>query len=119
MQVTVATARAVMRREGIASRQIDDHWLAVPGNGIRAGTAYLALQAEGELCNIATMFDPPVAFAAYNAGGVYRMGGRKNRWKMKQYPARSGKHIDRAVKYFNDAVAALKHHSLPPSNGYQ
>lgn len=119
MQITVATARAVLAREGVAEDSVDDQWLVDPDNGIRAGTAYIALQARGELCNIATMLDPPVAIAAYHAGGVYRMGGSKNRWKMRQYPRRTGQHVDRAIKFFNDAVAAMKHHRLVPALGYQ
>ncbi len=119
MQTTVATARAVMGREGVPARRVDTQWLMVPGNAIRAGTAYLALQARGEMCNLATMLDPPVAVAAYHAGGVYRMGGRSNRWKMKQYPARTGRHIDRAIAYFNDAVAVLEHHRWRPAYGYR
>ncbi len=119
MQTTIATARAVMERDGVPARRIDDRWLFNPGNAIRAGTAYLARQARGEMCNLATMFDPPVAIAAYHAGGVYRMGGRKNLWKMRQFPPRTGRHLDRAIAYFNDAVAALEHHSLQPGFGYR
>ncbi len=119
MQTTLATARAVMAREGVPASEVDAQWLMVPSHAIRVGTAYLALQARGEMCNLATMLDPPVAIAAYHAGGVYRMGGRKNLWKMRQYPARTGRHIDRAVAYFNDAVAALEHHRWQPSFGYR
>ena len=119
MQTTLATARAALAREGVSAREIDDQWLLNPDNAIRAGTAYLALQAAGKLCNIATMLDPPVVFAAYNAGGVYRMGGWSNRWKMRQYPHRTGAHVDRAIRFFNDSVAALRHHSLVPGFGFR
>ncbi len=119
MQTTIATARAVMEREGVAPARIDDRWLFDPDHAIRAGTAYVALQARGEMCNLATMLDPPVAVAAYHAGGVFRMGGRNNIWKMRQYPRRTGRHLDRAMAFFNDAVAALEHHPVQPTFTYR
>lgn len=118
-QMTVATARAVLERDGVDPATIDDQWLMKADNGIRAGAALLARQARGELCNIATLLDPPVALAAYNAGGMYRMGGLNNRWKMRQYPARSGRHVDRGIRFFNDAVVVLRTHRIAPRYGYR
>lgn len=119
MQVTVGTARAVLKPEGLGADQIDDQWLMVPENGIRAGAAVLAWQARGRFCNIATLFDPPVAIAAYHAGGLYRMGGWNNRWKMRQYPHRTGRHVDRAIRFFNDAVAVLRDHPVQSVFSYR
>jgi hypothetical protein len=119
MQVTVGTARAVMSREGIPADQVDDRWLMIPDNAIRAGTALIARQARGDFSNVATLYDPPVAIAAFHAGGLYHMGGWKNRWKMRQYPPRTGRHLDRAVRYFNDAVAVLRNHRIAPVIGYR
>lgn len=113
-QVSVATARAVLALEGIDPALVDDQWLMSAENGIRTGAALVARQARGELSNVATYYDPPVVFAAYNAGGLYRMGGWQNRWKMRQYPARTGKHVDRAVHFYNDAVAMLRTHPIAP-----
>lgn len=118
-QITIATARATLALEGIESTLVDDGFLMNPDNGIRAGTALVARQARGELCNIATLLDPPVVFAAYNAGGMYRMGGFKNRWKMKQFPLRTGVHVDRGIKYLNDAIAVLRTHRYAPSYGWK
>lgn len=118
MQVTLATARAVAEVEGIDPASVDRRWLMVPDNAIRLGTAYLARQARGQLSNAATLLDPPVAIAAYNAGGIRRMGGHANPWKLKQYPSRSGEHVTKGVSFFNDAVAVLKGHSIPTAYGY-
>lgn len=118
-QISVATARATLALEGVPETQVDDQWLMNGDNGIRAGTALLSRQARGELCNIATLFDPPVALAAYNAGGMYRMGGWSNRWKMRQYPFRTGKHVDRGIRFFNDAVLLLRTHRIAPRYGYR
>lgn len=114
MQITISTARAVMAVDGWTPERIDRAWLYVPDNNIRAGTAYIALQARGQYSNVATLLDPPVVFAAYNAGGVYHARGRKNPWKMKQYPQRSGEHVDKGVAYLNDAIAVLAEHPLRP-----
>ena len=114
MQVTLATAQAVVQHEALEVK-ISRKTLVGADLNIRVGTALIAWQARGELSNLATVLDPPVVFAAYNAGGVYRMGGRKNDWKLRQYPYKTGRHVDRAVAYFNDAVAALSHHKFRPT----
>jgi hypothetical protein len=119
MQTSVYIARAALADSGIDKSRIDDRWLKDPDNAIRAGTALIAWQARGKFSNVATLFDPPVVLAAYNAGGLYRMGGHSNRWKMRQYPAKTGRHVDRGIRYFNDAVEVLRTHSIRPKYGYR
>ena len=109
-QITLATARAVLEKEGVVPNSVTVEWLMDVDNNIRAGTAFIANQGRGTMSNRATLLDPPVAFAAYNSGGVYHMRGRKNSWKLKQYPLRTGEHVDKAVAWFNDAVVALRGH---------
>jgi len=118
MQVTLATARAVMSKEGGNPEHVTRKWLMVPDNAIRIGTAYLSLQARGKMCNGATLLDPPVALAAYNTGHIARMGGRTNPWKLKQHPKGSGKHVTSGVSFFNDAVNILQRHSIPAPYDY-
>ncbi|MBT8381705.1 MAG: lytic transglycosylase domain-containing protein, partial [Ignavibacteria bacterium] len=78
--------------------------LKKPSNSIKAGTSYIAEQFP------ITNFDPPKVACAYNSGGVYQNRGKKNRWKMRQYPIGTAKHCDRFVNWFNDAVFVLKSH---------
>ena len=91
MQTLISTAQMVM--PGV---RVTREWLFDPQNSIDAGTAYIAQQADK------TDLDPPKVAAAYNAGGVYLQKGVQNRWKMRQYPIGTGKHVDRFVRYFND-----------------
>lgn len=91
MQTLISTAR-----ESTDLRRLDRNWLLVPDNAIMAGASYIKKQAG------ATDFDPPKVACAYNAGGVYRQDGARNRWKMRQYPIGTGKHCDRFIKWFND-----------------
>jgi hypothetical protein len=93
MQTLIGTARETLRLP-----EIDRAWLLVPDNSIRAGTAYIARQRRQ------TLLDPPVVACAYNAGGVYENRGRENRWRMRQYPLGTGRHADRFVLWFNDAL---------------
>jgi len=92
-QTLISTAR-----ETLGDNSIDRAWLLTADNAIRAGSAYIASQWKK------TDFDPPKVACAYNAGGVYRNNGEKNRWKMRQYPINSGEHADRFVRWFNDCV---------------
>ncbi|MCC6278462.1 MAG: transglycosylase SLT domain-containing protein [Oligoflexia bacterium] len=103
MQTLISTASDTLRQS------VSREWLFEPRNSIKAGTAYIAFQSR------VTEFDPPRVAAAYNAGGVKRNNGARNRWKMKQYPIGTGEHCDRFIKFFNDAVYVLKHHSVAPS----
>lgn len=105
MQTLISTAREAMQMS------IGRDWLLVPGNSIEAGTAYIAQQAR------LTCLDPPLVAAAYNAGRLAHQTGAQNRWKLRQFPIGTGKHCDRFVQFFNDAVAVLESHRLRPVVG--
>lgn len=90
MQTLISTAQSVVDED------VDAAWLADPYNSIMAGTSYIASQ------QYKTIFDPPLVACSYNAGGIYPQNGKKNRWKMLQFPIGSGEHCDRFVKWFND-----------------
>lgn len=107
MQTLISTAR-----ETLANPAIDRAWLLEPGNAIRAGTAYIALQWKS------TNFDPPKVACAYNAGGVYHNAGPGNRWKMRQYPINSPHHADRFVKWFNDCFVMFAHEERIPEASF-
>ncbi|HVF48514.1 MAG TPA: transglycosylase SLT domain-containing protein [Pyrinomonadaceae bacterium] len=102
MQTLISTAREVM------GRKVDRDWLLVPGNSIEAGTAYMCKQYKF------TKFDPPLVAAAYNAGSLRHQTGSQNRWKLRQYPIGTGKHCDRWIQFFNDAVFVLSQHRIRP-----
>lgn len=102
-QTLISTARDAMQMS------LGRDWLLVAGNAIAAGTNYIAGQARQ------TGLDPPLVAAAYNAGRLYHQGGAENRWKLRQYPIGTGKHCDRFVRFFNDAVAVLAGHATPPA----
>ncbi len=97
MQTLISTASATLGKPDVTSA-----WLCVPENSIRAGTAYIRQQQPK------THYDPPVVACAYNAGGVYQQQGSANRWKMRQYPIGTGKHADRFVQWFGDAVEVFR-----------
>jgi hypothetical protein len=105
MQTLISTAREALQLS------LDRGWLLEPANSIQAGTAYIAQQAK------LTRLDPPLVAAAYNAGRLKHQDGRENRWKLRQYPIGTGKHCDRFVRFFNDAVAALRDHPTKPAVG--
>jgi hypothetical protein len=105
MQTLISTAREAMQMS------FGRDWLLDPGNSIEAGTAYIAAQFR------LTGFDPPLVAAAYNAGRIVEQPGAENRWKLRQYPIGTGRHCDRFVRFFNDAVAALASSSVRPSVG--
>ncbi|MEG3437138.1 transglycosylase SLT domain-containing protein [Pannus brasiliensis CCIBt3594] len=105
MQTLISTARETLQLS------LDRSWLTRPKNSILAGTAYIAKQARK------TRLDPPLVAAAYNAGDLYRNTGRENRWKLRQYPIGTGAHLDRFVKFFNDAVFVLGQHPTAPAVG--
>lgn len=107
MQTLISTAREALQLS------LDRDWLLVPGNSIRAGTAYIAGQKSQ------TDLDPPLVAAAYNAGSLRHDDHEGNRWKLVQYPLHTGEHVDRFVKWFNDAVFVLKDHSTRPAVGYE
>lgn len=92
MQTLISTASHALNRP-ISREDILD-----PEVSIEAGTAYIASQFNQ------TGYDPPLVAAAYNAGGVHVQGGIENRWKLRQYPIGTGKHCDRFIKWYGDAL---------------
>jgi hypothetical protein len=111
-QTLISTARSMSGSLGVAPSAIDDPWLRVPLNSIRAGTAYMRSQ-QGQ-----THYDPPKAACAYNAGSLRRDTSAGNRWKMVQYPIGTSAHADRWVKWFNDCFAAFATPAALPDPSY-
>ncbi len=104
MQTLLSTARSTMKMT------FGRDWLLDPGNSIRAGASYIAEQSS------VTQLDPPLVAAAYNAGGLYQQDGTQNRWKLRQYPIGTGTHVDRFVKFYNDALAVLARRDARPDD---
>lgn len=93
--ILISSARAAM-----ADPSIDRAWLLDTRNNIRACARFIRNQRQ------ATGYDPVLVAAAYNAGGLYNaLPGTKwgNRWHLRTY----GSHLDRALSWYGDAVAAL------------
>jgi murein DD-endopeptidase MepM/ murein hydrolase activator NlpD len=103
MQTLLSTAASTLGKNDITAK-----WLENPSNSIQAGTSYIYEQS------VTTKLDPPKVACAYNAGGIYRNQGEKNRWEMRQYPIGTSIHCDRFVKWYNDAVLMLKFHNIKP-----
>jgi hypothetical protein len=97
MQTLISTARDTLN-----DRTMNRAKLLEPESSIRAGTAYIRQQARF------TNFDPPLVACAYNAGNLYPQDGSANPWKLRQYPIGTGKHADRFVEWFSDAIVVLK-----------
>jgi hypothetical protein len=95
MQTLISTAREALQLS------CDRRWLLEPANSIEAGTAYIARQAR------LTQLDPPLVAAAYNAGRIAEQRSSQNRWRLRQYPIGTGRHCDRFVRFYNDAIAVL------------
>ena len=93
MQTLISTASSSLGQKVTRAELYD------PRISIRAGTSYISKQRRK------TGLTPPKVAAAYNAGSVYHQKGAGNRWKMRQYPIGTGEHVDRFVKWFNDAFA--------------
>ena len=106
-QTLISTAREAM------AMSLDREWLRRPRNAVDAGTAYIARQAR------VTRLDPPLVAAAYNAGRLAHNPSDRNRWRLRQYPIGTGKHCDRFVAFYNDAVFMLGGHSHRPSVGHE
>lgn len=102
MQTLISTASWVL------GTPVTREWLLEPGNSIDAGCAYIARQAPR------TRLDPPLVAAAYNSGGLYEQAGAGNRWRLRQYPIGTGRHCDRFVRFYNDAVAVVAGHRARP-----
>jgi len=111
MQTLISTARFTVGT--VDGSAIDREWLLIPHNSIRAGTSYIGGQ------RVITDFDPPKVFAAYNAGNLYAEFGKKNRWKMRQYPIGTSEHVDRGVRWFNDCFTMFEEDGgAPPMSFY-
>ena len=96
MQTLLATAREVLCNEGLALRDLEN-----PATSIQAGMAYIWRQA------LSTRFDPPLVAAAYNAGSLRYEGSPTNGWRLRQFPVGTSRHVDRFVRFFNGALAAM------------
>ena len=107
MQTLISTARDTLPGE-----PIDRTWLLVPGNSIKAGTAYIAKQRR------VTFFDPPKVACAYNAGSLRWNDSPNNRWKMRQFPIGTSEHADRFGKWFNDCFRLFDQSGSAPPNSY-
>lgn len=103
MQTLISTASGTMKKK--LSRED----LLNPRTSIMAGTSYINDQRR------LTALTPPKVAAAYNAGSVYKQDGHSNRWKMRQYPIGTGKHVDRFIQFFNDIWAVFKLNGGPDS----
>jgi Transglycosylase SLT domain len=108
MQTLISTARSALRNPNI-----NRTWLLKPANSIMAGTAVIKEGAP------ATNLDPPKVAAAYNAGSLKFNASPNNRWRMLQFPIGTSEHVDRFVKWFNDACAALAAHPIRPVVGLE
>ena len=97
MQTLPATARAALGDRRITPAALEDPLLSA-----RAGAAYIARQL-GE-----TGFDPPLVAAAYNAGAVRHDPGKRNAWRLVCYPRGTGRHVERFVGEFGDAMALMR-----------
>ena len=96
MQTLISTAREAMQMS------VDREWLLRPANSIEAGTAYIARQAARRGSTRRSSRPPTTR------GGSSTRTGAENRWKLRQYPIGTGKHCDRFVRFFNDAVARAR-----------
>ncbi|MDQ6721523.1 MAG: hypothetical protein M3003_12120 [Candidatus Dormibacteraeota bacterium] len=101
----LAAAREVMQLS------FDRWWLIHGCNAIVATAAVLADQWRQ------TSFDPPLVAAQWNVGTIAYENARQNRWKLRGEPPGTGRYVDRFVRFFNDAVAVLNDHPVPPSVG--
>ncbi len=90
MQTLTGTASEAMGRE-VSARELLD-----PATSIEAGTRYLAHQRRVK------GYQPPLATAAYNAGGLHPpREGDDNPWRLRS----TGDHISRFCQFFGDACA--------------
>jgi soluble lytic murein transglycosylase-like protein len=90
MQTLLGTAAEVM------GRPVSEAELRDPATSIEAGARYIRQQRAR------TEFEPPLVAAAYNAGSIRESPG--NRWRLHSTP----EHVDRFVKFYNDAVRVAK-----------
>lgn len=105
--ILISTARYMLR-----DPSIDRAWLEKPANNIRMIGIYLNRQYR------LTGFDPPKVAAAYNAGGLYRQNGRKNRWKLRNYPIGRSVYIDLFVAVLDETIRYLARHPYRPRESF-
>jgi len=98
MQTLISTARFAIRKYAPEAdvSHVDSKWLKIPTNSIQAGAGYIRFQSPS------TKFDPVLVAAAYNAGGIYRQDGPKNKFKLRQFPIGTSHHCERFIQFFND-----------------
>lgn len=105
MQTLISTGRMMARKyphlnvdpESVTRASLVEK----PELSILLGAAYLAHQSD------LTGFDPVLALAAYNAGGLYRNDSPTNRWRTRQFPIGRSEHVDRGIRWYGDACAVL------------
>jgi hypothetical protein len=93
MQTLVSAAREVTGRKSLTENDLFD-----PRTSIDAGTAHISSRRSQ------SHYDPPLVAAAYNAGSLQPEDAPANRWKLRCFPRNTGKHIDRFIGFFNDAM---------------
>jgi hypothetical protein len=108
MQTLISTAQSAMRNP-----KIDRKFLFNPANSILVGTTYIKQGAPK------TLLDPPKVAAAYNAGSLIVNDSPQNRWKMRMFPIGTSAHVDRFIKFFNDACFMLATHAIRPTVGLE
>ena len=105
--ILISTARFLLRNPSI-----DRAWLQNPANNIRTIGLYLNWQYR------LTGFDPPKVAAAYNAGNLHPQNGRKNRWKLRNYPIGHSVYIDLFVAVLDRAMRYLARHPDRPRESF-
>lgn len=93
MQTLVGTARQELERPRLTAAD-----LLNPATSIAAGSLYIANRRRK------THFDPPLVAASYNAGDIYKEDLAGNRWRLRCFPSGTGRHIDKFVAWFGDAM---------------
>ncbi len=109
MLVPLATARrAISLHEPERDPAIvTSTWLSEPANGVLAG-AYLVRMAAAITC-----LDPPLVACAYNAGDIAYEGAAANRWKIRQYPLKTGQYADCFIGWFNSCFCVFEADGCP------
>ena len=105
--ILIGTAQFMLKNPSI-----DRAWLQIPANNIRMVGLYLHRQYR------LTGFDPPKVAAAYNAGGLYRQNGRKNRWKLRNHPLGHSVYIDHFVAVFDASMRFLANRPDRPRESF-
>ena len=105
--ILIGTAQFMLKNPSI-----DRAWLQNPANNIRMVGLYLHRQYR------LTGFDPPKVAAAYNAGGLYRQNGRKNRWKLRNHPLGHSVYIDLFVAVFDASMRFLANRPDRPRESF-